>query len=296
MQRIFLLLIIFISIASNAQEIRTTYTAPGRLKTDSGEEIGKVGSIVVAGNHTIPLISRRSADGKIDMWRMTVTGRYASFDNNSEAALINIDEVINAGVMFTNIRTIGNRWNMVLTGGITLNTTPDYIRLNCVSLTVGTLFMYRVNKELNIGAGAVTTTAYGQPIVIPAPFITWQRDGKFKMELNMQGMPKFSISTELDEKNSLSLVPFSCEHITAVVNKSGENFVYANNAMQATMSLTHKFNKHLSLEAGAGYVYRHTIRYQERSFKAFWENLFDGDTRMKIKPSATLSLSLKYKL
>lgn len=293
-KNIILLLALITTAPIVAQNIEYNLISPSNYKTPDGITTGEGGVHLLSASHQIPLFVKRDNPKGIKTLTATINAKYAKLQNKDGAKALNPNEIINTGAMLTYVAPIAKRWNIVATAGASLNAHTSYIRLQSIALTGGAIFMYNVNKNLNIGIGAIITTTYGEPVVLPTPFITWKKDGKYSVELNMRGVPELTIATQLNEKTRLALQPFKMEQLSALVNIDGDNKLYSQNILKSTMSVTHRLGNNLSLGAEAGYITYRTARVQERSHKAFWRDLFDSDKRFKFSPSATISVSLKY--
>lgn len=266
------------------------------IENEDGSKVGKGGIQYVLGSYTLPISTQIDSLHRIRSWSATFTGKYASFDDKECTKPINPDDIINAGVMLTHVRTFAPRWNIIATTGVSFSAISDYIRMNSVALSMGVIFLHKVNNALNVGAGVVVTTAYGEPICIPMPFITWKREGNFLYELNMQGRPELKISTQLNPKVRLALSPFDAETFSAVIKTNGDNVVYMNNLFKATFGGSYQFAKKLSINADVGYIYYHKVKFVDRSSKSFWRNLFNSDGAYKYKPSFALTVGINYSL
>lgn len=250
----------------------------------------------VSATYTKSLSFRTDSLRRIRSWSATVTGKYSFLDNEGLSVLNNPDEIINGGVMLTHVRTLAPRWNMVATVGVGINAVSDYVRLNSLSLTGGVIFMYKVNDGLNVGLGPVITTAYGEPVVIPVPFVTWKSGGRYLLEMNMQGRPEVKISTQVSKSAKLVFMPFDADVFSAMMNVEGDNKVYTNSLFKATFGGSFRLSERWSMDANAGFVYYHKAKLQDRSVKSFWKNLFSSDDSYKYKPSLALSVGISYQL
>lgn len=287
---------LFLPLTGLSQHIEFGHVFPSNLENREQTEIGKGGMQYATGSITLPLSVKRDSVRGMRTWLITLNGKYATLDNEGGAKLVNPMEIINTGAMLTHVRSLTSRWNMITTAGATLNATPDYIRTNCLSLTAGTIFSYNLDRGLNLGFGVIVTTAYGEPVCIPVPFITWKKSGRIHYELNMRGMPEFKISTQVTPNFQLALSPFDAERFSAVVEKEGKHKVYSNNLIKSTLEGSYHIGKHLSLKAEAGYAYYHKVKLIDRSFNAFWSNMFSSKNAYKYKPSFTFEVGLRYRL
>lgn len=297
--KINILLFLFFAITilpTKAQSIESACIFSSDYKNSNDIKSGKGGVFYISGSYQQPLYMQRDSIKGNRLLTATINGKYASLDNEGEARIDNPDEIINIGAMLTYVVPLAQRWNILATAGATLNATPQYVRLQSMALTGGAIFMYRVNKGLNIGIGAIITTTYGQPVIIPTPFITWKRSGKFSIELNMRGLPEMVIATQINKNTKLNITPIAIENFSAVLNIDGENKLYSQRIFKSTISISHRLTRHFTLDAQAGYISYRTARIEERSHKAFWKRLFDSDQNSKFSPSGYFSLALKYHL
>ncbi len=296
MQKILLLLCLFTATPLAAQLLEYGFVSPSDYKTFDGKTIGKSSIQYISGNYQMPLYVKRDNPKGRSLLTATISGKSARLHNEGEAKKGNPKEIINTGAMLTYVTSIAERWNLIATAGASLNTTPNYIRLQNIALTGGAIFTYSINKNLNIGIGAIATTAYGEPVVLPTPFINWKYEGKYSIELNMRGLPEFILSAQLNEKNRIILSPLAVERFSAVINIDGDNKLYSQNILKTTIGVIHRINHRLILSAEAGFTSYRRARIQERSYKAFWDDLFDSDKRHKFSPSGTISIALKYSI
>ena len=315
---LYILLAMAAAMPAEAQRIESGYILSSDFKDDHGSKLGKGAVQYLSGSYTLPLAVERvqqikrtyssttTPSGQIAtrekndtvmttrMWQLTLTGKYAAFDYEGAALQYLPENTINTGVMITHVCPIAHRWNLIATTGLTLNATSSYIRLQSLAVTAGLIFQYTINKNLFVGVGAVGTTTYGQPVVIPVPMVNWKRGGRYSIELNMHGKPQLTIATQINEKTRLTLTPFDSERFSAVTRVNGEHKVFSQNIFNASLGASYRFTRHWSLNGEIGYIYRHTARVQERSFKAFWEDLFSDDNRMKYSNNCTFSFGLRY--
>jgi hypothetical protein len=287
---------LFLPLTGLSQHIEFGHVFPSNLENREKTEIGKGGMQYATGSMTLPLSIKRDSLRGVRTWIVTVSGKYATLDNEGGAKLVNPNAIINSGAMITHVRTLNPRWNMIATAGLSLNATPDYIRTNCLSLTAGTIFSYTIRRGLNLGFGLIVTTAYGEPVCIPVPFITWKKSGRINYELNMRGMPEFKISSQVTPKLQVALSPFDTERFSAVVPADGKHKVYSNNLIKTTLEGAYHISKHVSLKAEAGYIYYHKVKLVERSFNAFWSNMFNSKNAYKFQPSFSIEMGLRYRI
>ncbi len=239
---------------------------------------------------------KRKENGGIRKWDMTFNAKYARMDYEGIADTVYPDEIINSGAMLTHVRSLGKKWNMVASLGVSLNAIPDHIRWQNITLSGGLIFMYSVSKELHIGIGTAVTTQYDTPLILPLPYIAWNKDGKYRIELNMRGVPEIKISTDINERMSLAFKPFMMQRETAVMEQKGKDLVYSMNSMGSTFTFQYKISKRATWVADAGYIWRRTIKINERSWKGFWDSITDDDSRSKFKNSFIISTGIRFNL
>ena len=290
------IVLICMHLTSVAQEFHIDYITPSTLKSSNGEHIGKGGQIRMSTTFKVPLSMKPTGDYSIRKWDLTFNAKYACMDYDGIAAEVYPDKIINSGVMLTHVRSFGSKWSMVATTGISLNAIPDNIRLQNTTLSGGLIFMYSVSKELHLGFGAAMTTLYDVPMIIPLPYIAWNKEGKYKIELNMRGVPEIKISTELNGRSVLAFKPFTMQRETAVMEQKGKDFVYSMNSMGSTVMFQYKISKKATWVANAGYIWRRTIKVNERSWKGFWDSITDDDSRSKFKNTFIFSTGIRFDL
>ena len=292
--KILLLCCVALPTVGMGQHIEYGNLLSSGIENKDKQEVGRGGIQYVSGRLTLPLSIKRDAERGIRTWLATLSGKYAHLNNKEGAALINPENILNTGLMLTHVRTIAPRWNMIATTGVSLQAPADYIRAQSLALTAGAIFSYNVKEGLNLGVGVVMTTAYGDPICIPVPFITWKKSGRVTYELNMRGMPEFKMSAQLTPKLRLALLPFDAERFSAVVKADNAHKIYTNNLIKATLEGNYKIARHLSFKAEVGYAYYHKAKLMDHSPKAFWSNMFSNKHAFKYRPSLTCSVGIQY--
>lgn len=296
--RIYMLCVALSCIILNgvAQELNFDYTPHATLKNSNGENIGKGDQLRIGSTLAVPLSMKRENNGFIKKWDLTLNGRYTRMDYEGGAKAIHPDEIISGGAMLTHVRSLSRKWNLVASLGITFNAIPDHIRWQNISLSSGLIFMYSISKELHIGIGAAMTTLYDVPIILPLPYIAWNRDGKYRIELNMRGVPEIKISTDINDRATISFKPFMMQRETAILERKSKDLVYTMNSMGSTFLFQYKLSKRVTWVANAGYIWRRTIKQNERNWEGFWDSITDNDNRCKFKNSFILSTGIKFNL
>ncbi len=295
MRKICLLLFLLTTIPFCAQNVEYGFVSPGDYKTHNGETIGKSGIQYIKGSYQMPLMVKSDSLKGLKTLTATISGKYARLHNEGGAMAGNPHKIVNTGAMLTYSAPITRHWSLIATAGASLNAHTRYIRLQSIALTGGTIFLYRVNKNLNIGIGAIITTAYGEPVIIPTPFVTWKHNGKYSVRLDMRGLPELTLAAQLNERTRLTIAPLAVERFSALVSVDGDNKLYTQNILKSTIGITQRIGRRLFFNAEAGYTTYRRARLQERSCNAFWRDLFDGDKRFKFSPSPAISVSLTYR-
>ena len=285
-----------IIFTGRAQELNIDYTPLTTLKNSSGDDIGKGDQLRIGSTLAVPLSMKREENGFIKKWDLTLNGRYTRMNYDGEAKVIQPNEIISGGAMLTHVRSLSRRWNLVASLGVSFNAIPDHIRWQNISLSSGLIFMYSINKEFHIGIGAAMTTLYDVPIILPLPYIAWNKDGKYRIELNMRGVPELKISTDINDRTTISFKPFMMQRETAVLERKGKDHVYSMSSMGSTFLFQYKLSKRATWVANAGYIWRRTIKENERSWKGFWDSITDNENRCKFNNNFIFSTGIKFNL
>ncbi len=80
------------------------------------------------------------------------------------------------------IKPLGGRWSIIGFGTVGLHTDFHDVGVDHVVAEGGGFVVRRVGDNLQLGLGPVLTYAFGKPLVLPAPFIRYQGDGKLSIE------------------------------------------------------------------------------------------------------------------
>lgn len=249
--------------------VSTTYFQGSDYHNEGHTRTGTANISLTEAGVNLPFYKDISEDKRhIDVWTAFVNGKYLKINETSRPQMLPTSKVMNLLTGIGHVRTLGSRWTLVGGGGVGLCTDESrfsHLRWQNVLLAAMGTFIYKVNDNLDLGAGLMATNAFDTPIVLPTLYAKWRSRGRYSFDL---------ASTSYDIQASLGLqlspsVRFSWvaghRRIGAPVDKEEEKEQYYSfSALTSGFRTEFKIGKHLTLPVEAGYVLRTTAQYRRR--------------------------------
>jgi hypothetical protein len=283
------------SLKSHAQAyFKTEYATSSSFRDENNVETGGSGDMLkMQGGVSLPLKYKKYDDGKIKAFAVSVDAAYGIFNNRSISADLHPDRILNTTVSLTYLTPIGNKWSLlaVLGGGIYSN--PSQITANSILGSGGTVFIYHVLNNLDIGVGVGVTNSYGAPMVLPMGYVNWQLDGKYEAKVSMLENMEISGAVKLNDFFKLRLIGFELDGMSAVMNVDGKSKLFGTMSMKSGLQVDFRTGKQSSIQiTGGGNWYRDAV-VVNRSIKDYFR-WFGREFDPSFKTSGYFSIGYKY--
>lgn len=292
---LFLLLWGWVSLCTHAQGYFEAGYTPSRsfMKEDEDDILGAGSMWQLKGRYTFRFSAKQNKIGQPVIWSGTLNGMYARMENEDGAAVVNPDEVLNAGFTVSHMRPLSERWYLMVSLGIGLYAVPDEISFRSVLVNGAVIFAYRLRNNLDVGIGVGLTNSYGVPLVMPMGFLKWNVTGKYEVSVEMAGSMKAAVARRFSERFGLTLVPIEMDGLSAVVRQDGEHKIYGVTRARAYISPELKVGKWASVYVSAGIDLLHSVKLSDRSFKGF-VNAFNGGDSWEFERGNYLTAGFRY--
>lgn len=272
-------------------EMTTTELASSRLKDKAGNEYGKGSLQKYSVKTTIPLSKSQDNFGKPITWSMTIKGTLGVLHNEGEAKPLNPNRMINTNVNISHTRHLSQRWYLLASLGAGIYAKPDHIRWNTVLVNGAAVFAYHWLPGLDVGIGAALTNSYGVPMLLPVGYLSWNKTGKYSIDVNLLNGVKISGAASLSDAMKLRLVGMEFDGMSAVIRYNNATHLYSSMTMRSYLQMEYHFTKRSWLTVGTGGNWMRTASIRKRKIGSLFEHREDEDRR-RFKPSLLLNATI----
>lgn len=300
MMKRYLILLVAITTVATAESfaqgfLKTEYITSSALRNKKGEKFGSGDLLKVTGRYSLPLSVKRNEAGQPIVWAASVSGAYGTLNNKGYAAVINPDNILNAGINISHIRPISGRWSMVATLGGGIYSEPNTIAFNSILINGGVIFLYRVRSNLDVGIGVGLTNSYGLPIVMPMSVFNWRLSGRYEVKVDIASGLEMSGAVKFDDRFKVRLIAMDMDGMSAVMKVNGEPMIYATSIMKSWLSAEYKTGRSSLFYIGAGSSWMRSVVLSKRSIKDFFNNMFnDPNGGLGFSGAGYFTIGFKY--
>lgn len=264
------------------------YLSESPLKDDFGNKYGSGSLRVVSGRYNLPLSVRHDAKDRLVAWSATVNGTYGILDNKGQARELNPDDILNASLNISHIRSLSDKWSIIASVGGGVYAPMDEITIKSLLANGGIIFVYKLRKNLDLGFGGGLTNSYGIPMILPMLYFSWRNAGKYEFKIDMSSGMKVSVETWLNKKLKIELAALDMDGMSAVMKVDGKSKIYSAVVLKSYVSPSYRLGKKTNVYLGIGGSWIRGISMSDRSLKGFLDN-FKNE---KDEPSFGVALRL----
>lgn len=289
----FILGLLLLPLGGYGQDVELTATqiASSELKDKAGNEYGKGSMQKYSAKITAPLSRLKDNFGRPVTWTMTVKGTLGVLDNEGEAKELNPGQLLNAGINVAHMRHVSRKWYLLASLGAGIYAETDHIRWNSVLVNGAVVFAYHWLRGLDIGIGGALTNSYGMPMLLPVGYLSWNKTGKYSVDVNLLGGVKVSGAVSLSDSWKLRLTAMEFDGMSAVIDYDDATRLYSSMSMRSYLQMECHFAKKSWLTVGAGGNWLRTASIKERKIGSLFEHRNDEDRR-RSKPSLLLNATV----
>ncbi|UII28336.1 DUF6268 family outer membrane beta-barrel protein [Fulvivirga maritima] len=256
--------------------IKTEYFSKSHYRysdDDDGHRVGdSEGSAMVYQLAAKIPLSIKVEEDKKNIWGLTFNTAYAALNNHHFNQPLVIDEITNMGVGVFNLRDLNDKWTLISMLGVGVYATSpnlDDLRGNQILLNTAALFIRHINPNLDLGVGAAINNSFGYPMLFPALYLKWTKEGKYTIDVSMLEGVDISVAYEASPKLKLSYV-VAVDGQLAMVNEFDDEQMFTHQYIVTGFKPELKLGNHLSMPLVLGISAMRTAQLNERKLKSLW--------------------------
>ena len=270
------------------------YIPTSTLKDELGNKYGSGDMQILSGSYNLPLSVKFNERKQITAWSATMRGAYAILSNQGQARDLNPDNIINGSLNISHIRPLSKKWSLIASIGGGIYAPTNEISTKSILANGGIIFVYRQNKNMNIGVGAGVTNSYGIPMVLPMLYLSWQRSGKYEFEIDMSSGLKVSAATWINKKIKIEFAALEIDGMSAVTKIEGKSKIYSTVMLKSYLSPSFHINEKTSFYLGIGGNWVRGISISDRSLKGFTDSFKDDNDDPAFGVTLRLTTGFRY--
>ncbi|PRD56848.1 DUF6268 family outer membrane beta-barrel protein [Sphingobacterium gobiense] len=269
------------------------YLPPGEKPR---EKIGDAGgsAMVYQGTFSMPLSRKLNDNNRPTAWGIGFGGAYVSLKNQNFSEYM-VSEIMNLQLGVYHLRPLNDRWSIRASVGMgifTSSTDFSKISFKHVLGSGGIVFIRHLNTNLDIGGGLAINSSLGYPMVFPAVYINWRRDGKYDVNIELVEGLDVSVGYGFNERFKLSYA-LEMNGQVALLNKNGKDVIFSHQYIVTGFRPEVKLGKKgLSITGMAGLNLYRPASYSDRTLKGVFAG--DNDYHFSVSPYASIGLKMKF--
>lgn len=271
-------------------------TTGSTLKNKEGNRYGRGSMQTMSGEYSFMLSSRQDSTGRVTSWMAGVSAAYARLDNSGTAAILNPDNMLNAGISLTHVRPVSKKWSLMLSVGGGIYAPSNYIRLHSVLGNGTAIFIYRISNGMQIGVGGGLTNSYGIPMILPMIYFKWAVRGRYELSVDLTSSIRVAAATRLGKRLRVELVGIDMKGMAAVTDIDGEPKIYSTLTMCSYLRPSIRIGKYTNVCIGIGGNWMRGTNITTRSLKGLFENFKNNDKNKYFGVSARIEAGISYGL
>lgn len=242
------------------------YIRPDSVKTNSttSQVRYNFGAVFLLSSHA------DTVTGKVRNWTLAASGSYSKLSNKDYENYVLPEELLGTQLVLQHFRSIGNRWGMVSVLSVGLFTDMEKIDYQDIFINGGVLFVKQHNRRFSYGLGAMLTSTFGTPMLLPAFMIKWQTDNKIRVDINFP--EKLSVSGKLNRYTDLA-VAFRMKGASYdVENGVDRKRLLGYSEMSLGLENTWHLNKHIDFVASGGSILLSQISFKDKKLSEMFSD------------------------
>jgi len=268
------------------------YLPPGEKPREKiGESKGS--AMVYQGAVNIPIYTKSNENNRPTAWGVALGGSYVSLKNQHFAEPM-VSEIMNIQSGLYHLRPLNERWSMKASVGMgVFAPTTDFSKITFKNVLAsgGVVFIRHLKPNLDIGGGLAINSSLGYPMVFPAFYLSWRRDGKYDVNIQLADGLDISAGYDFNERFKLSYA-LEMNGQVALLEKDGKDVMFSHQYIVTGFRPELKLGKTgLSMTAMAGINLFRPAAYVDRTFKGVFAG--DNDYYFSVSPYASLGLKMK---
>lgn len=281
MKKNLLLAFLFIGFVNvNGQMFfKTEYIGKSNYRMTEGDTDTRVGNskgsaLIHQGGINIPISMKLDANKRPTMWGVSGGGAYVKLDNKNFVDPLVIDEIMNLSLNLLHVRPLTEKWSMmaVVGGGVYVPSTRfSQIRFKHVLGNVGAIFIYHLKPNLELGGGVAMNNSFGYPMVFPAFYLNWRKEGRLDVKVAMMEGVELSAGYDVNKSIRLNVVA-EMNGQMALVEQERSDKIFSHQYMVVGLQPEVKVGKYISIPFTAGISAMRPAEMTNRSLKSLFQD------------------------
>ncbi|WEK34255.1 MAG: DUF6268 family outer membrane beta-barrel protein [Candidatus Pseudobacter hemicellulosilyticus] len=246
-----------------------------RTEDDRSERVGdsKGSAMVHQAAVTIPLSVKLNEKKQPTMWAISMGGAYAKLNNRNFTEPLVIDEIMNVSVGVVHKRPLNEHWSVLAAvgGGIYMpGARLSDMKLKNVLGSAGTIFIYHLKPNLDIGAGLALNNSFGFPMLFPAFYLDWKTTSKYAVKVEVMKGLEVSVSYIAHKNLSVSFVA-EMNGQMALLEQTGEDKIFSHQYLVTGFRPEIKIGKHIMVPLTVGLSATRPAKMMDRKLKSIFQ-------------------------
>lgn len=250
-------------------------------------------AMVYSGSINIPLSVKMTEDKKPITWGVGMSGSYVSLKNKNFTEEMVIPEILNADVGIFHARPISEKWRLMASAGVGVYAaTTDVSKIGKKNIlgSVSSIFIYKVNPNLEIGGGVAINSTFGYPMAFPALYVNWTKQGKLDFNLAMTNGLSVSAGYNATKFLKLSLIG-EMNGQMALLEKDGKDVMFSHLYIVTGLRAEVKLGKSVSIPFTAGINAIRPTTFSDRTLQGMFKS--KDSYYFQISPYLSTGLNIK---
>ncbi len=297
-QLFFIILLVLIGNSVNAQlSLKTEYLGNSKYHPKDGKSsTGEEGSAwLYQGNLKLPLSISNDSIPKI--WGVDVAGAVVNLNNTHLTRNEVVSHITNLQVSLFHLRPLKNNWSLLAFAGAGIYTAENSlkrIKSNQILGNAGAIFIKKMNKNLELGGGAVLNNAFGYPMLFPAFYFNYSYEGRYEVKASvMNGLELLAGYTFYENFALYFTATINAQLALLETNDNDKKVIFTHQYIIVGLQPELKINKHMRIPITVGMNATRFAYFTDRNLKSVFQDS-ENDAHFGISPYAGIELKVKF--
>jgi len=251
-------------------------------------------AMVYQGSLNIPLSLKENKDKKPIVWGLGLSGSYVSLKNENFTEDLVISEILNVDVGIYYKRPISQNWTLMASAGVGIYAaTTDLSEIGKKNIlgSVSSIFIYRVNPNLELGAGLAINSTFGYPMAFPALYVNWNLQGKLDFKLAMTNGLSVSAGYQVNKFLKLSLIG-EMNGQMALLEKDNKDVMFSHLYIVSGLRAEIKLGNKVSIPFTAGINAIRPTTFSDRTLQGMFKS--KDSYYFQVSPYLSTGITVKF--
>ena len=270
-----LILLLFFCILINIKlygqiQIDASYMIPSNYRDDTNTEIGGAGDFKdIRLGLQIPVYVKMNDLNQPTAWAIALQGAYASMNNTGLAGDFCISQMMNAELGVTHLRPLNEKWSLMASLGGGVYTDLSEFSADSIMEQAGTLFIWHILPNLDLGLGVALNNAIGYPMIFPSFYFNWKTGTRFEIKISLYETFLLSVGMKINDGLTLRLLA-QTRGMSAIVERNNETQIFSQQFTVLGLQPEIYVGKLFSIPIIAGVSVKREAYFQDRTLLSFY--------------------------